>query len=100
MSLRPPRTYFVCILSSNRGVLYVGVTNDLLRRLAEHQQGAVQGFTSRYRVHRLVYFEQTEDIRSAIEREKQIKAWRREKKLALIRETNPKFEDLTDGIIP
>jgi len=100
MSLRPPRTYFVCILSSDRGVLYVGVTNDLRRRLAEHQQGAVQGFTSRYRVHRLVYFEQTEDIRSAIEREKQIKAWRREKKLALIRETNPKFEDLTDGIMP
>jgi putative endonuclease len=93
-----PRSYFVYILSSDRGVLYVGVTNDLPRRLAEHQQGMVEGFTSRYKVHRLVYFEETRDIRSALEREKQIKAWRREKKLALIREANPKFEDLSAGL--
>ena len=92
-----PRTYFVYILSSARGVLYVGVTNDLSRRLAEHQQ-EVEGFTSRYKVHRLVYFEETRDIRSALAREKQIKSWRREKKLALIREANPKFEDLSAGL--
>ena len=93
-----PRSYFVYILSSDRGVLYVGVTSDLRRRLAAHQQGKVESFTSRYRVHRLVYFEETRDIRSALEREKQIKSWRREKKLALIREANPKFEDLSAGL--
>jgi len=93
-----PRSYFVYIMSSARGVLYIGVTNDLQRRLAEHQQGKVEGFTSRYRVRRLVYFEETRDIRSALEREKQIKSWRREKKLALIREANPKFEDLSAGL--
>ena len=93
-----PRTYFVYILSSARGVLYVGVTNDLSRRLAEHQQGKVEGFTSRYKVHRLVYFEETRDIRSSVAREKQIKSWRREKKLALIREANPRFQDLAAGL--
>jgi len=92
------RSYFVYVLSSDRGVLYVGVTNDVQRRLAEHQQGMVEGFTSRYKVHRLVYFEETRDIRSALEREKQIKSWSREKKLALIREANPKFEDLSAGL--
>ena len=98
MARSKPRSYFVYILSSDRGVLYIGVTNDLQRRLAEHQQGKVEGFASRYRVRRLVYFEETRDIRSALEREKQIKSWRREKKLALIREANPKFEDLSAGL--
>jgi len=98
MSGGKPRSYYVYILSSARGVLYIGVTSDLQRRLAEHQQGRVEGFTSRYRVHRLVYFEETRDIRSALEREKQIKSWRREKKLALIRGANPKFEDLSAGL--
>ena len=93
-----PRSYFVYILSSARGVLYIVVTNDLQRRLAEHQQGKVEGFTSRYRVRRLVYFAETRDIRSALEREKQIKSWRREKKLALIREANPRFEDLSAAL--
>ncbi len=60
----------------------------------------MKGFTSRHKVHRLLYFEETQDVRSAIEREKQIKAWRREKKLALIREPNPKVEDLADCILP
>ena len=94
-----PKTYFVYILSSDRGVLYVGVTSDLARRVAQHRQRVVEGFTSRYRIHRLVYFESTQDILSAIEREKQIKSWRREKKLALIRELNPRFEDLADAIV-
>ena len=93
-----PRSYFVYILSSDRGVLYVGMTNDLHRRLAEHQQGKVEGFTSRYKVDRLVYFEETRDVHSAMEREKQIKSWRREKKLALIREANPRFQDLAAGL--
>lgn len=91
------RSYFVYILSSDRGVLYIGVTNDLQRRLEEHRLGLGGGFTSRYKIHRLLYFEETEDIRSALEREKQIKTWRRKKKLALIRETNPRFEDLAQG---
>jgi putative endonuclease len=94
------RSYFVYILSSDRGVLYVGVTNGLGRRLAEHREGVVEGFTSRYKVHRLIYFEETRDIRSALQREKQIKAWRREKKLALIREANPRFEDLAADLTP
>ena len=68
------------------------------RRLAEHRQGLVEGFTSRYKVHRLVFFEETRDIRSALEREKQIKSWRCEKKLTLIREANPKFEDISAGL--
>jgi putative endonuclease len=91
------RTSFAYLLSSARGVLYVGVTNDLLRRLEEHRQGAVQGFTSKYRIHRLLYFEETRDIQSALEREKQIKSWRRSKKLALIRSVNPQFRDLAEG---
>ena len=74
MARSKPRSYFVYILSSDRGVLYAGVTNDLHRRLAEHRQGLVEGFTSRYKVHRLVFFEETRDIRSALEREKQIKS--------------------------
>ena len=94
MAHRGPRSYFVYILSSDRGVLYVGVTNDLQRRLAEHQKGKVAGFTSRYKIHRLVYFEKTGDIHSALEREKQLKGWRREKKLALVRKANPRFVDL------
>ncbi len=100
MPRRTRNTYFVYILASDRGVIYVGVTSDLARRLAEHQLGLVEGFTSRYKVHRLVYFEETRDVRSAIEREKQIKSWRREKKLALIRELNPRFEDLSTDILP
>jgi putative endonuclease len=92
------RTYFVYILSSDRGVLYIGVTNDMQRRLAEHQQGKVAGFTSRYRIHRLVYFEETGDIRSALEREKQLKSWRRSKKLALVRTVNPRLEDLAEDL--
>jgi putative endonuclease len=94
MRLSAQRSYFVYILASSHGVLYVGVTNDLRRRLAQHRQSAVEGFTARYKVHRLIYFEETRDVRSALEREKQIKSWRRSKKLALIRQTNPRFEDL------
>jgi len=92
-------SYFVYILSSDRGVLYVGVTNDLARRITEHKQNLVKGFTSRHKVHRLVYFEQTPDVRASLERERQIKSWRREKKLALIRQANPRFEDLSHDIL-
>ena len=86
--------YHVYILASATGVLYVGVTNNLERRIAQHKEKRVSGFTKRYSVTRLVYFEPYGDVRNAIAREKEIKAWRREKKLALIRSMNPSFRDL------
>jgi len=88
------RTYCVYILASRSRTLYVGVTNDLERRLAEHRDGVVPGFTSRYKIFRLVHYEVFGDIRLAIAREKEIKGWRREKKLWLIRRHNPLWEDL------
>jgi putative endonuclease len=77
-------------------VLYTGVTNHLERRVTEHKRELCAGFTERYKVTRLVYFEGFGDVRNAITREKQIKRWRREKKLALIRGINPKFRDLSE----
>jgi putative endonuclease len=89
------RTYHVYILSSTYGVLYTGVTGDLAGRIWRHRQCTGDGFTARYKVTRLVWFEATNDIRSAIAREKQIKGWTRAKKLKLIAETNPDLEDLS-----
>jgi putative endonuclease len=80
-------------------VLYVGVTKDLIRRVFEHRTDVVDGFTRRYRVHRLVHFEQTIDIHGAIAREKEIKGWRREKKIALIAASNPGWKDLWSTIV-
>jgi putative endonuclease len=73
----------------------VGVTNDLERRVYEHKHKLVRGFTSRYRINRLVFFEETGDVRAAIEREKQVKRWLRAKKVALIEAANPTWEDLS-----
>jgi putative endonuclease len=89
--------YFVYIMASRSRTLYTGVTNDLGRRAAEHKQGATPGFTSRYRIGRLVYFEETENIYGAIVREKQIKGWTRAKKTALIESMNPTWQDLSVG---
>ena len=88
--------YHAYILASSSGVLYTGVTNNLERRVMEHKQEICDGFTKKYEVTRLVYFEAFGDVRDAISREKQIKRWRREKKLALIREMNPRFRDLSE----
>lgn len=88
------KNYYVYFLASRSRNLYIGVTNNLKRRVLEHRQGLVEGFTKRYRMHRLVYFEVYKDVRLAIQREKQIKAWRREKKLALMKEKNPAWDDL------
>ena len=88
------RTYWIYILASRSRNLYVGVTNDLQRRMIEHRQGLVPGFTSRYKIFRLVHCEQFADIRDAISREKEIKGWRREKKNKLVRAFNPKWKDL------
>jgi len=88
--------YHAYILASASGVLYTGVTNNLERRVSEHKQQLCSSFTKKYEVFRLVYFEPFGDAQNAINREKQIKRWRREKKLALIRGINPKFRDLTE----
>ena len=89
------RSFCVYILASRSRNLYVGVTNNLDRRLIEHREGTVRGFTTRYSVHRLVHFEQFTDPNYAIAREKEIKAWRREKKIALIESGNPTWDDLS-----
>lgn len=88
----------VYILASARKTLYVGVTNDLRRRLYEHKTGAVPGFTTRYRIDRLVYYECAEEARSAIAREKQLKGWRRDRKIELIEASNPEWDDLADRV--
>jgi putative endonuclease len=89
------RTYYVYILASKSRRLYIGVTNDLPRRLWEHKNKVVEGFTMQYNIDRLVYFEDTTDVKSAIEREKQLKGWRREKKITLIETINAAWEDLS-----
>ena len=89
--------YWVYILANwNHRVLYTGVTNDLTRRLYEHQNGLHEGFTKKYRVTNLVYFEQTGDVNAAIAREKQIKNLSRAKKEALVKQMNPDWNDLSD----
>jgi putative endonuclease len=89
------RGYCVYIMGNRSGTLYTGVTNDLARRVHEHKQRLTPGFTSRYRMDRLVYFEETGDVEAAISREKQIKGWIRAKKLALVRASNPQWTDLS-----
>jgi putative endonuclease len=94
--------YFVYILASMRnGTLYIGVTNDLERRIYEHKNDLLPGFTQKYGVHMLVYYEMFEDINDAIMREKQLKKWNRSWKISLIEKHNPKWEDLcnTEGEI-
>src|SRR5881409_4149720 len=87
------RSYCVYIMASRSRVLYTGVTNDLVRRVDEHKRGLTPGFTSRYRVSRLVYFEAFGDVRDAIAREKQLKGWLRARKMRLIEQKNPSWED-------
>ena len=86
---------FVYILASRRmGTLYTGVTNDIVRRVQEHKSDAIKGFTSKYKVHNLVWYEYFEDMRDAISNEKKIKGWRREWKIQLIETNNPLWNDL------
>ena len=87
--------YYVYILTNiSNKVLYTGVTNNLERRVFEHKNGIIEGFTKKYNVHKLVYFETTNDVYSAISREKQIKRLSRSKKLALIEKNNPNYKEL------
>ena len=88
------KTYYIYIVTNASGTYYVGVTNSLERRIIEHASGKTEGFTQKYRIKYLLYYEQTDDINLAIAREKQLKGWRREKKANLIRNMNPKMEDL------
>jgi putative endonuclease len=85
------------MMTNHSGTLYVGVTNDLRRRVWEHKQKLVEGFTKRYNITRLVYYEETPDVTTAIDREKQIKGWLRKKKIALIESLNPGWKDLGEG---
>ncbi len=87
------RVYYVYIMASRSRTLYTGMTNDLENRVYQHKQGLVPGFTTRYRVSRLVYYEAFRDVRAAIAREKQIKAWTRAKRVALIESKNPAWHD-------
>ena len=91
--------YYVYILASRRnGTLYVGVTNNLKKRIYEHKNDLMEGFTKKYGVHMLVYFEQTTDVYSAIQHEKRIKAWKRKWKLELIEKNNHDWKDLYDSL--
>jgi len=89
--------YYVYIMTNNSGTLYVGVTNNLERRVYEHKHGINDGFTKTYSLTRLVYFESTSDVREAIAREKEIKGWLRRKKVALIAAVNPRWKDLSEA---
>lgn len=89
--------YFVYILTNkNNTTLYIGITNDLLRRLHEHKYKVVPGFTNKYNLDKLIYYEETNDVTVAIEREKQLKKWSRKKKENLINIMNPNWEDLAE----
>ncbi len=94
------KQYFVYIMASQSGVLYTGVTNDLSRRVHEHKEGLIPGFTQRYKVCQLVYYEATNNVNAAIAREKQIKRWRREKKVKLVETINPAWDDLAPEVSP
>jgi putative endonuclease len=92
----PQKSYYVYLLSNwNNKVLYIGVTNDLERRIHEHRHKLIPGFTEKYNVSKLVYYEQTSDVISAISREKELKKWRREKKNGLVNGVNPEWKDLS-----
>ncbi len=89
------QTYYVYLLTNwNHKVIYVGVTNNLQRRIYEHKSKAVKGFTKKYNLNKLVYFEEAGDVTAAITREKQLKKWRREKKNALVQSLNTEWKDL------
>jgi putative endonuclease len=89
--------FWVYILSSRSGTLYVGITGFFEKRIQQHKYDSIEGFTKKYRCHRLVYYERYQDVDIAIAREKQIKRWRREKKIILIEKLNPRWQDLAEN---
>lgn len=88
------KTYYIYIMTNNTKTLYIGMTNNLQRRVYEHKNHLVKGFTSKYRISKLIYYETTKDVNSAIIREKQLKNWHRQWKINLIEENNPEWNDL------
>ena len=90
------RDYYIYIMANESRMLYTGVTNHLIRRVSEHKHKLVSGFTKRYNMTRLVYYEMTDDIQAAIAREKRIKGWTHRRKMALIHTLNPELRDLSD----
>ena len=94
------KTYYVYIMASKKnGTLYLGMTSDLIKRVWQHKHDEIDGFTKKYGVHKLVWYEETTDVRDAIRREKQIKKWRRQWKINLIEKENPEWKDLYEEII-
>jgi len=88
--------YFVYIMSSDSGTLYIGMTNSIDRRALQHKSGEIDGFSSKYHCHRLVYYESYDDVHRATGREKELKGWTRAKKIALIESRNPRWADLAE----
>lgn len=94
-------SYYIYILTNTlKSVLYIGITNNLLRRLEEHRSGIVDGFSRQYQTKTLIYYETTSDVYAAISREKQLKGWSRKKKEELIRSLNPQWKDLSEELFP
>jgi putative endonuclease len=93
------RAYVYIMSNLNRTTLYIGVTNDIVRRVMEHREGKTPGFTQKYRLKYLVYFEELSSIKDAIAREKQLKNWHRDWKINLIKSVNPEMKDLTGGLL-
>ena len=92
------KTYYVYIMTNRSKTLYVGITSELVRRVYEHKLKLLEGFTKKYNITKLVYFENTTDVMAAISREKQIKGWLRRKKIVLIESVNPSWKDLSEDI--
>ena len=90
------KNFYVYIVTNNSRTLYIGVTNNLSRRIYEHKSKLIEGFTKKYNIHKLVYFEVFNNPDEAIRREKQLKGWWRKKKIALIKSTNPEWKDLSE----
>ena len=90
------KEYYVYIMTNKSKTLYTGVTSNLMRRVQEHKEKLIEGFTSKYNIHILVYYESTSSVHAALAREKQIKGWLRAKKIALINSMNPEWKDLSE----
>ena len=94
--MKDHRKYWVYIVASRTGTLYIGMTSNLFVRVMQHKSGEIEGFSSKYHCDRLVYWESFDEVLKAIDREKQLKGWRRSKKIALIEHTNPRWVDLAE----